>query len=94
MSGRSHGRGVFDDQDETAPMITQAAYELRQRDPTASPVTQAEEQVAIGRPSGRIGLGRGETQLHVVCRLASFSFLEFVNFAFLLSGQIQLCYCQ
>ena len=68
MSGRTHGRGVFDDQDETAPMITQAAYELRQRDETASPVTQAEEQVAIGRPSGRIGLGRGETQLHVVCR--------------------------
>lgn len=81
MNGRSHGRSVYDDQDETAPMITQAAYELRQRDPTASPVTQAEEQVAIGRPSGRIGLGRGETQLHVVCRCAipSYNILDFVH---------------
>ncbi|XP_063687583.1 neurogenic locus notch homolog protein 2-like isoform X2 [Bolinopsis microptera] len=68
MSGRSHGRSVFDEQDETAPMITQAAYELRQRDETSSPATQAEEQVAIGRPSGRMALGRGETQLHVICR--------------------------
>ena len=49
-------------------MITQAAFEYRQRDDTASPITQAEEQVAIGRPAVRTGLGRGETQLHAICR--------------------------
>ena len=68
IMNRTHGRPEFGEQEETAPMITQAAFEYRQRDDTASPITQAEEQVAIGRPAVRTGLGRGETQLHAICR--------------------------
>lgn len=64
---RNGGR-LYEEHDETAPMIAQAAYEFRQRDETSSPTTQAEEQVAIGRSANRITLGRGETALHAVCR--------------------------
>ena len=70
IMNRSH-RPDFSEQqqEESAPMITQAAYEYRQRDDAASPATQAEEQLAIGRPTPvRGALGRGETQLHVICR--------------------------
>eukprot|EP00116_Pleurobrachia_bachei_P008216 sb/3468478/ len=79
-------RKRYDEGDENAPMITQAAYELRQRDETSSPTTQAEEHVAIGRPGFRTELGRGETQLHFFCRSKKVDELK----RLLLSGNIEI----